>query len=110
MKKSKGNGSKFVQNVYWERNMLALLLANQTEGSGWYFDQKAIDNGKLNTKVISVGYGNITFHTPNDFDMGDLTMIEPDWDGHSTAEKWENIDTMCGIESSKIIEEDKNAS
>jgi hypothetical protein len=84
MKKSKTN---FVQKVYWERNMLALLLANKTDGSGWYCDE----NSKRNKRVISINHGQITFHVPDDFDLGDLPEIENDWDGHSSEEKWSRV-------------------
>jgi hypothetical protein len=90
MSKQKTN---YVQNAYWERNMLALLLANQAEGSGWYYDEKA--KGKKCDRVISINYGQLTFHIPKDFDVGNLPEIADDWDGHSKEEKWLRIRNMC---------------
>lgn len=89
--------------AYWERNMLALLLAKAANDfsdeagypndSGWYV------HGEYEgwTRVISINNGKITFHVPDDFDLGDLPKIEPNWDGHSTEEKWKAIMKLCGI-------------
>jgi hypothetical protein len=88
--------------AYWERNMLALLLANYMNWSekdinktpcGWYL------HGEWEgwSRVISIGNGGITFHVPDDFDLGDLPQIEPNWDGHTTEEKWNNVMLWCGV-------------
>lgn len=86
--------------VYWERNMLALLLANVInqlalvkEISGWYH------HGEYEgwARVISINNGTITFHVPDGFDLGDLPKIKPNWDGHTTEEKWNRVMRMCEI-------------
>lgn len=92
--------------AYWERNMLALLVAtlnndldNRTGckqppfGSGWYH------HGEWDgwARVISIDEGRITFHVPDDFDLGDLPQIEPNWDGHTTKEKWKRVMAFCGV-------------
>jgi hypothetical protein len=91
--------------AYWERNMLALLLATFSnyivlngelrKHSGWYKHPEF----EGWSRVISLYDGTMTFHVPDDFDLGDLQEIEPNWDGHSTVEKWEKIMKMCGVTS-----------
>lgn len=74
--------------AYWERNMLALLLAKLVGGeSGWYF------HGEYEgwSRVISLYGGKVTFHVPDDFDLSSLKEIEKNWDGHTTFDKWENV-------------------
>lgn len=82
--------------AYWERNMLALQLAmfmNDVAGPliaavpgyypcGWYNDTD--NNWEGWKRVISINNGSITFHIPDDFDVGNLPEIEPNWDGHTT--------------------------
>jgi hypothetical protein len=89
--------------AYWERNMLALTLALQINIShaargikpscGWYVHGEY----KGWARVISIDYGKITFHVPDNFDMGDLKEIEPNWDGHSTEAKWKYVKGLCGV-------------
>ncbi|GAK42021.1 hypothetical protein TCA2_4513 [Paenibacillus sp. TCA20] len=94
--------------AYWERNMLALLLANYINTSnqemwglmanttcGWYYDTDNNWEGWL--RVISINSGAITFHIPDSFDVGTLPEIKPNWDGHSTEEKWKNVMKTCGV-------------
>jgi hypothetical protein len=103
--------------AYFERNLLALLLAKQMnrvrkhelflEGydtineselpCGWY------THGEWEgwSRVISINSGSITFHIPDDFDLGDLPQIEPNWDGHTTEEKWEYVMRLCGCKVEK---------
>lgn len=87
--------------AYWERNMLALWLAD-----GWYNDdvEEAEEAEPLDgsfdvptrlvpryqgwRRVLSCLNGSMTFHIPDDFDVGHLPEIEPNWDGHTTEEKW----------------------
>lgn len=96
------------EGAYWERNMLALLIAVQENDEmsevgiedlphGWYY------HGEWEgwSRVISLYDGKYTFHVPDDFDMGVLQQIEPNWDGHSTGEKWESIMQICGCKSHK---------
>lgn len=97
--------------AYWERNMLALQFAmfmndvvrEITSASspeyypcGWYYDTD--NNWDGWKRVISINNGSITFHIPDDFDVGKLPQIEPNWDGHTTREKWKNIMQACGCE------------
>jgi hypothetical protein len=96
--------------AYWERNMLALLLAKElnekVEGgfvvggqrvvvAGWYPHQGEPWEGW--SRVISLYHGRVTFHVPDDFDLGGLPQIEPNWDGHSTEEKWKYVMEECGV-------------
>lgn len=87
--------------AYWERNMLALLaaqalnVAREEDSNGWYEHEG--DGFEGWSRVISLEDGKITFHVPDSFDLGDLPRIEPNWDGHSTFEKWENVRQLCGI-------------
>ncbi len=76
--------------AYWERNMLALKMAN-----GWYRHGDPSYVGW--SRVLSIDGGRITFHIPDDFDVGVLHEIEPNWDGHTTLEKWDRIAKKCGI-------------
>jgi hypothetical protein len=93
--------------AYWERNMLALRYAD-----GWYHDDVPTDVG-LETmmtapperivavetrprypgwrRVLSLEGGKLTFHIPDWMDVGNLPEIEPNWDGHTTEEKWARI-------------------
>lgn len=70
--------------AYWERNMLALYYAD-----GWYYDTK--NNWEGWKRVLSLGKGYFTFHIPDDFDVGILPEIKPNWDGHTTKQKWQRI-------------------
>lgn len=99
--------------AYWERNCLALHFAD-----GWYYDDVPIDwapdaaekaaklvYGLIShrarfqgwRRVLSISRGRITFHIPDDFNVGDLPAIEPNWDGHTTEEKWRGILERRGI-------------
>lgn len=104
--------------AYAERNILALYLAtfsNRTwndfvalrkaEGSynskldapppsGYYIDESC----EGYSRVISIFDGKITFHVPDSFDLGNLQKIEPNWDGHTTEEKWKRVLEKCGVE------------
>lgn len=94
--------------AYWERNMLALTLAHSLNGwaelayngeppkssiSGWYVHGEYAGW----SRVISIMGGRWTFHVPDDFDLGTLNQIEPNWDGHTTEEKWIDIMKDCGV-------------
>ena len=70
--------------AYWERNVLALKYAD-----GWYADYENNYPGWL--RVLSLDGGKITFHIPDDFAVGNLPEILPNWDGHTTEEKWRRI-------------------
>ncbi len=70
--------------AYWERNMLALYFAD-----GWYEDKE--NNYPGWKRVLSLKKGSVTFHIPDDFDTGNLPCIEPNWDGHTTEQKWKSI-------------------
>jgi hypothetical protein len=77
--------------AYYERNMLALRYAD-----GWYYD---IDNNWDGWKrVLSLDNGKLTFHIPDHFNVGNLKEIKPNWDGHTTEEKWQRIDELFEIE------------
>jgi hypothetical protein len=82
--------------AYWERNVLALYFAE-----GWYNDDGEDGNARYKgwRRVLSLRGGRITFHIPDDFDVGRLAKIEKNWDGHSTLEKWRYILARCGIPS-----------
>ncbi len=92
--------------AYWERNMLALWYAD-----GWYNDDISVGDD-LETpqgaplmqpryagwrRVLTLHGGRITFHIPNDFDVGVLPQVAPNWDGHTTEEKWRRIAEGRGI-------------
>lgn len=71
--------------AYWERNVLALHFAE-----GWYEDRENNYPGWL--RVLSLDGGKITFHIPDEFDVGNLAKLSsPTWDGHTTEEKWRRI-------------------
>lgn len=96
--------------AYWERNMLAMTLAmiiqnhrnidlsNGIEDtiygeSGWYL------HGEWEgwSRVISINGGQMTFHVPDDFDLGALPQIANNWDNHTTEEKWKRVMDACGV-------------
>lgn len=77
--------------AYWERNVLALKFAE-----GWYEDTENSYPGWK--RVLSIDAGQITFHIPDDFDVGNLPKIAPNWDGHTTELKWRRILRDRGIE------------
>lgn len=70
--------------AYWERNVLALKYAD-----GYYDDLENNYPGWL--RVLSLDNGKITFHIPDDFNVGNLLKIQPNWDGHTTELKWKRI-------------------
>ncbi len=93
--------------AYWERNVLALYFAG-----GWYYDDIGVNwtEGNMEAaaamgyglvtikprfqgwrRVLSIDNGRFTFHIPDDFDVGNLKQIEPNWDGHTTEEKWRRM-------------------
>jgi hypothetical protein len=76
--------------AYWERNVLALKYAD-----GWYKDLDSNYAGWL--RVLSLEGGKITFHIPDSFEVGNLPEIQPNWDGHSTHDKWHRILVARGI-------------
>lgn len=87
--------------AYWERNVLALRYAD-----GWYNDD--VEKGLTDAlgpryngwrRVLSLDGGKITFHIPDDFEVGDLSQIEPNWDGHTTEEKWRRVLKERGIQA-----------
>lgn len=78
--------------AYWERNVLALHFAD-----GWYNDDE--NNYPGWRRVLCLASGAITFHIPDEFEVGNLPQIDPCWDGHSTKEKWENILRQRGIKA-----------
>ncbi len=100
--------------AYWERNVLALHFAE-----GWYNDDVTVpasdpDGEPVNgvffgetiqrprfdgwRRVLTLRNGKITFHIPDDFDVGNLPEVEPNWDGHTTEEKWARILKAKGVE------------
>jgi hypothetical protein len=76
--------------AYWERNVLALHYAD-----GYFEDKECNYPGWL--RVLSLEGGAITFHIPDEFNVGNLPKIEPNWDGHSTIEKWSRLLEKRGI-------------
>lgn len=78
------------QLAYWERNCLALKYAD-----GFYKDTENNFQGWL--RVLSLEGGKITFHVPDNFDVGNLSEIPKAWDGHTTVEKWKRILAERGI-------------
>lgn len=92
------------QLAYWERNVLALRYAE-----GWYNDDvlftpvpgdgepAMVPRYKGWRRVLSLEDGRITFHIPDDFDVGDLPRLEPNWDGHTTEQKWRRILEARGV-------------
>lgn len=93
--------------AYWERNVLALKYAD-----GWYNDDVKEGGDDSFTlvhtlkprfdgwrRVLSLDGGKITFHIPDDFDVGNLPQIARNWDGHTTEEKWRRILSEKGIKT-----------
>lgn len=77
--------------AYWERNVLALKYADC-----YYEDRENNYPGWL--RVLSLEGGKITFHIPDNFDVGLLPQAEkPTWDGHTTEEKWRRILSEQGV-------------
>src|SRR5690606_27047025 len=82
--------------AYFERNMLALLLAKRMNDFHRYMEYDTEPpcgyyiHGEWEgwSRVISIDNGAITFHVPDDFDLGDLPLIDNNYDGHTTLEKW----------------------
>jgi len=92
MQWSKGMSDAEAKDVgYWERNMLALLFAD-----GWYYDTE--NNWPGWRRVLSLKEGRLTFHIPDEFDVGNLRRIIPNWDGHTTREKWDRVADYRQIE------------
>ena len=73
-----------IKLAYWERNMLALKYAQ-----GWYYDTESNFEGW--SRCLCLDYGACNFHIPDDFDVGNLQQIGPNYDGHTTEEKWQKL-------------------
>ena len=76
--------------AYQERNLLALKYAD-----GWYYDGD--NNWPGWTRVLSLDGGRMCFHIPDDFLVGNLPMIESNWDGHTTEQKWRRVLSERGV-------------
>ncbi len=96
--------------AYWERNMLALRYAD-----GWYNDDVQVAD--LETpqgaplmqarfagwrRVLTLDMGAITFHIPDDFDVGALPEVHANWDGHTTEQKWARIAARWDIKLEEL--------
>ena len=106
------NSEYTIEQLAWERNMLALkyamrvnamsdfidaaILDKDTDTAcGWYFD----DDG---TRVISLDHGKICFRIPDDFNVGRLPQIEaPEKIKCMSDKQWEYIADCCGIKGQK---------
>lgn len=106
-----------LDGAYWERNMLALMLAHMlnrqaiTEQRRFY--GSTIDKYNLPcgyyvhgewegwSRVISLNNGEVTFHVPDDFDLGNLPRIDNNWDGHTTEEKWNRVMEKLGLKKTE---------
>ena len=87
------NDKEVIELAYQERNLLALRYAD-----GWYTDPNSVDYNGWG-RVLSLDGGRMTFHIPDSFPVGgNLKEIEPNWDGHTTKEKWIRVLNMRGIE------------
>lgn len=98
--------------AYFERNLLALAYAERVNRLfGAYMQVQGIEEYQLPcgwylhgewdgwSRVVSLENGQITFHVPDDFDLGNLPQIEPNWNGHTTEEKWNYVMKICGVEA-----------
>jgi|WetSurMetagenome_2_1015567.scaffolds.fasta_scaffold12769_3 hypothetical protein len=89
--------------AYWERNMLVLLLAeylNKNLRNGLIINgiSGCADNNWDGWKrVISIDNGKYCFHIPDKFDIENLQEIKPNWDGHTTKDKYFRIFEMLEI-------------
>jgi hypothetical protein len=95
--------------AYWERNMIALRFAD-----GWYSDDvpvRSLDGTVIGlepryvgwSRVLSLDSGKMTFHIPDNFKVGNLPEIKPNWDGHTTKQKWQEVLKHRGIECSSSL-------
>jgi len=93
-----------VNQVYNERNHVVLLAAQYENElcvhlevpltAGYYYDDRPEVEGFR--RVISMSDGKLTWHVPDDFSLGDLPEIQPNWDGHTTEMKYQRIREWCG--------------
>jgi hypothetical protein len=101
-----GMSEKETRNLaYFERNMLAVLMAKESndhckslglEPDSGYYVHGAWEGW---SRVVSIYNGGITFHVPDDFDIGeDIPLIHPNWNGHSTEEKWKFVADLLEME------------
>ena len=81
--------------AYQERNLLALRYAD-----GWYYDVVNLHSDW--SRVLTLDDGKMSFHIPDDFPVGTLLKIEPNWDGHSTKEKWKQVLAIRGIDTKEV--------
>lgn len=84
---------KQLDSAYDERNNVVLFLAAyanrvQKDSCGYYVDTKGEEGF---TRVISLLNGKYTFHVPDSMDLGSLPLIAPNWNGHTTAEKYDRM-------------------
>ncbi|MFX1499445.1 MAG: hypothetical protein ACFFDH_00620 [Promethearchaeota archaeon] len=97
--------ARSLKGALWERNILIQYLAwhfNQIEPfiiSGWYKDKNFPEGFQ---RCLSLLDGKYCFIIPDELPIGkNIPEIEPNWDGHTTAEKWENIKRIVGIENNE---------
>lgn len=98
--------------AYWERNVLALHFAEgwYNDDVEWSSDAQGLTHPRYGNitgtkprydgwrRVLSIAGGSITFHVPDDFDVGTLPQISPNWDGHTTEEKWARMLALRGVQ------------
>lgn len=91
-----------VNGAYGERNIMVLVTALVINDNckkqgvdptcGWYNDSEGEEGFK---RIISLNNGKYTFHIPDDFNVGRLPITRPNWDGHTTAEKYRRLEAYC---------------
>ena len=81
---------------FFKVNVLEHDEAEYVYPCGWYFDTD--NNWDGWKRVITLDCGSITFHIPDDFEVGNLPQVKANWNGHTTQEKWNQIAKTAGVE------------
>ena len=86
--------------VYKERNLIVQLLAVLGEERGWKVETVK-DGDDWHILYLNTEFGQLSWHIPSDELKVKWPEVKDVWDGHSTMEKYSNIERMINTMVSK---------
>lgn len=86
------SNEKEINDVYEDRNLLAIALAQETEcESGWKPDQESPDEWAI--VWIETSHGQVSWHVPRNSIPNNLSQETVTYDGYDRDEKNERMET-----------------